>query len=237
MTKEIRARIHDTSKEIVIEDVEPLASAALFWKISDAIWDQRPGDHMLTSWSVASVLPVEDARNRLNEVLAKIDEELAISGNNTPLGLPGSRAGETIELGPHALSHPSQVHIGTMNWDQQCTFRSVTVDDRRTAATFTDGHTDRLRELYASFSFRQERSAVNLRYSMQRYQPSQDGPTSLSMNIWHSALAESGYEGSQLAYTGIDEAQEMDVLKVFQDIGGIILGPEAGGTDNVQAKN
>lgn len=226
MAEMLNVRVRDTGEERTIADVEPTESAKLFWQVSNAIWEQRSKTDTFTRFDVASALPMLEARDTLNEVLGGIDEGLVIAGIGKAVKLNGFRADDQIELAPELLDTPARVHIGTYNWDEQNTWRHVDIAGKSECVMFTDGHKDKYRELNASFGYwDKNRQAVELTYAMQRIQLTQDQPISLSMNIWHSQFAETGYEGSNLKHVPLSVEQELRVLRAFQAIGGIT--PEA----------
>lgn len=223
MAEMLNVRVMDTGEERAIPDVEPVESAKLFWQISDGIWQQRPENLSLTFHAVDSVMSVLEARDTLNEVIGGISKKLLVSGVNKTIKLYGHRD-EEVELTPKLLDSPISSCVGTFNWDERNTSRYTEIDGKMEVIAFTDGHQDRHRELYAGLWFKDEDDQhVDLTYSMQRIQYKQDRPTSLTMSIWYSRFAETGYEGNHLKHVPLSIEQELRVLRAFQAIGGITL--------------
>jgi len=224
MAEMLNIRVIETDEELTIPDVEPTASAELFWRLSDEIWRQKPEQSRLAFFSVASAIPTVEARDALNEALVEIDEELVVSGIGKAIKIGGFRPDAEVELTPELLDNPAGSQLGTFNWDEHNISRIAYIEGEKKHVVFTDDHKDRHRELYAGFDYRDENnSTVQLTYSMQRIQHAQDHPTSLNMNIWHSRFAETGYEGNHLKSVPLSIEQELSVLKVFQAMGGITL--------------
>lgn len=226
MAEILNIRLVDTQEKRTIEDAEPLESAKLFWAVSDAIWQQNPtgDDSFSASFAIEAAAPAAEAALVLNEVFEGIDEKLVVIGREEPLELDGMRGPDTGTTVPSTiLAAPQRASIGTFKWDARATSRLVYIDGQQRGASFTDGHTDRHREVFASFRFRSEGSVMALQYAMQRMQPWQDDTTALSMILRHSAFAETGYEGHHLAYVPVTEEQEIALLEAFQAIGGLVL--------------
>lgn len=222
MSEKLRVRVIKTGERRTLSDVEPLDSAAKFWRVSDAIWRQKPATLKLACFSMAAKMPVLEARDTLNEVLAAIDEKLVVSGINKAMKLEGPHSDDKITLMPALLASPAEVHVGTYNWDQRNNWRYATINGEQQGVEFTDGHKDYHRELFASFDFRDKknRSTARLNYSVQRIQMSQDTTISLNMSIWHSDFAANGYEGNQLQEVPLTVAQEFKLIDAFQAMSG-----------------
>ena len=103
-------------------------SAAEFWQMSDAIWHQKPPELKLACFSLGAKMPVEKARDTLNEVLAHIDEKLVVSGIDKVMQMEGPHSDDKISFNPGFLASPAAVHIGTYNWDDRNTWRYANVD-------------------------------------------------------------------------------------------------------------
>ena len=227
MAEMLNVRVVATGKEYSIPDVEPVESARLFLQISDEIWRQKSEElHerlRVSAFALDSALPAPEAKDALNEVLGTIDEGLVISGIEKAIKLRGPWD-EEVELTPELLNNPDRAHVGTFNWDERNTGCHIEIDGKREFATFTDGHLDYSRELYAGFEYTDEGNhAVQLTYGITRSQRTQDQTTSLYMNIWHGNFAETGYEGSILKHVPLSVEQELSLLRVFQALGGITL--------------
>lgn len=224
MAEMLNVRVMDTGEKRIIPDTEPTQSAQLFWQISDEIWRQKPDTLRLACYAIESQMPPKDARDALNEVLGDIDRDLVVSGTSESVKLTGFRPGEEVELAPELLNNPLESHVGTFNWDQRNTWRYADIDGKKKSVEFTDGHKDRHRELYVGFNYIDgRRQLTQLKYSMQRIQQTQDHTTSVSLSMWHSQFAETGYEGSQLKSAELRTEQEIKLLRVFQAMGGITL--------------
>jgi hypothetical protein len=219
----------EENEELTIEDAPPLQSARLFKSISDAIWARRPFRHELvwSDFSVAAVLEPDIALSSANEVASRIESGLVLAGAARDLVLKGPR-GEEVTIRAGQIATPMAATIETFNWDEAFRGRQVLNSDGSHAyARFTDGHVDYARELSANFHFTIEpRSRLVLSYSAQRYQFNQDKLTKLSSHAWLSDFAEHGYGGNSLQSAELTEDQEIDMLKVFAQIGGIsVNGP------------
>ncbi len=208
--------------QISIEDPEPLHSANLFKSISDAIWDRRRENWDWAEWSIESVLDPQEALSRANVVAEAIDQRLLLAGAGKDLRLHGGRS-ERAKISSNTLMVPEAVSLETFYWDNRWEGRQIKVDGDMKYAKFTDGHFDYARELSARFHFATRRGALVVSYLMQRYQYQQAEPTTLNAHVWYSPFAETGYEGNSLQRVEMTEEQELTMLKVFADIGGIVI--------------
>ena len=229
MPEKLKVRVIKTGDMRTIDDAVPIKSAAEFWQMSDAIWHQKPPELKLACFSLGAKMPVEKARDTLNEVLAHIDEKLVVSAIDKVMQMEGPHSDDKISFNPGFLASPAAVHIGTYNWDDRNTWRYANVDGVVQGVEFTDGHKDRHRELFASLDFTDKsRSIARLNYSMQRIQMSQDTETSLNMSIWHSDFAETGYEGNHPEAVPLSVAQEIKVIGALQAMSGIVFDRQHG---------
>lgn len=220
MAETHQAELFDNPGQIVtITDPDPLESARLFKFVSDRVWG-RDEDNRMSVRYTPSVVPANEALVMLNDVISEIGQHLIVAGGDSDLKLLGGR-NEEVEITQNVLATPEDASLETFNWDEQWTYRPITVDGERTFAQFTDGHFDYARELAAGFHFRPAGEALVVRYVMQRYQYGQDSTTELYTHVWHSRFAETGYEGNALDSQELTEAQEIAVLNVFAHIGGI----------------
>lgn len=212
------AKLHDTKERIEVIDPESLPSAIQFKALSDAIWARKLKDDSWSSFAVPSIMRTGAAIERLNSAVREIDEKLVITGISRAIDLGKVHGvGEPVVLDADTMDQPRYVTVGTFNWDERNTWRAITVDGKPTAAVFTDSHRDYHRELDLSFALGANAHAT---YSIARIQGRQDQPTSLGLNVWHQAFAETGYEGHQLAYVDITPEQELKVIGVMQAITG-----------------
>ncbi len=225
MAETFSVRVDRTGEEYIISDVEPLESAELFWQISDAIWGQKPADHKWDCFTMGSEMPVLEAKEAIDSVLGNIDKNLVVPGVGKAIRLNGYRAEESVTVSPGTLANPSDSCIGTYNWDEQSNSRVVVIDGVRENGVFTGQHKDRVRQLYASFNYRDEHGHVvtQLTYSMLRSQVSQNRNVKVSANFWHRDLDNTGYEGDEMKSVLLSTEQELRVLRVFQAMGGIAL--------------
>lgn len=225
MAEMLNVKVIGTDEYLTIADAVPVESAKLFWDLSDSIWAHKPSATELTAHSVASALPPLEARDTLNRALGSISERLVVSGLGKSVKLHSDWPRRTITLGPNILDSPQTVSIGTFNWDERMTTRQVTVNGETKGAVFTDGHKDRYRELFASFSYTDDLGyPAHLTYAMQRAQSWQDSSTELTANMWHSSLGDTGHEdGTQLEQVSLTIEQELRVLRAFRAIGGVAL--------------
>lgn len=228
MTEILQARVIDTGEVIEIEEAEPLASAVLFKTVSDKIWEHHTNEHLTFVDAPLESSPIE-ARDRLNNVLRSIDDNLVIAGGDKAVDLGTPYPGEEpIVIEAEDLREPIKARVGTYNWDARGgAWRFVELEGERQGVEFIGDHRDYQRELYAKFGFsapgRQGIRTV-LTYAIQRYQWAQAGTTNLYVNVWDSRFAETGYEGHPKGSVELTEAQELAVLETMKTLGGITLG-------------
>ncbi len=222
MTELLRVRNSKSEEEFEVADVEPTATAQRFKKISDKIWSQKPTHNILASHGLETVVDPLVARDLLNGALAEIDTALVLSGADKQVPLPGRWRGDELTVLASELDRPQNVGVITYNWDERNKWRSIERDGEAMIVEVLDGNY--YRALDVSLYFRDAAAApFVLTYEIGRVQERQDQPTWISMNLWHSNYAETGYEGSQLAYESLTLAQEDGILDVIQTIGGIAI--------------
>ena len=218
----LNVRVLSTGEIRTLEDAEPSSSASRFKELSDKIWEKSPKENKLALFAINIARPVE-ARNMLNLTLREIDNELEISGITSEVKVHGARQEEDIIINPNLLNLPYHAEVGTYNWDYDGSWRFEDIDGKIEAVEFTDGHHDYMRELYFGLNFRNDDGIYSLLYSMQRKQNRQDRNTTLSMTLYDSHHAETGYEGDHLKHVQLSFEQENELLRNFAFLGGIAL--------------
>lgn len=199
--------------------------AAEFYKdMSDVIWAQGARSGVQAATIRARVEPVE-ARDILNEVLREIDEAFVVMGSAKAVKLRGAWPRQQAELSAHVLDEPVGAMVGTHNWDEsRGKVRHVSVDGQGVAAAFTDGHIDYHRDIFATFLLRREEGwSSTIEYSIPRNQAQQGGDSSLYLRARHPSLAESGYDGSLLHGSHLENEEEVRLLDAIRRIGDIAV--------------
>ena len=210
-----------------VRDPEPLESAEVFKRLSDAIWDQREvrGRDTLRA-TIPVVVEPDEARDQLNEVVGAIDRRFVYSGTKRALKLKGGWSSKEEHTIPaQALASPIGVSLAVFNRDHiEGKGRDVKVNGHYQVAQFPKGQRDWHRNLQTTLAFDEDgRATPQFRYSIWRDLPTQDRLTCLDLNVHYSPLAWGGYEGHGIYSKNLSVEQELRVLELFQSLGGISL--------------
>ncbi len=234
MTERWPAQIAGIEDKVLIEDFEPTESAKLFWAITGSIWGNKPERLNTTCHGVSFPGAIEKARDEINRELLVINPELVISGIDRVLTLNNPQVGDTIDFSPEFLSKPDNISFSVFCWDSQTGSRYIEHKGRQEVAIFTDGHTDRHRELSIGFSYNNpvhRHPDLQIIYLIRRNQSNQDLPTSIGLDAWCAELAETGYEGTHIISEqnmGLD--QELSLLRLVKpmvDMALEVRGPQS----------
>jgi hypothetical protein len=223
MAEMLNVKVHPTGELMTVPDVEPTGSAEKFWQLSDDIWKTQGAINAINSRDVPVQIPMLEARDTINEVMGTISKDLVIAGAGRTMRFPGLHPGYDWVIEPEMLDMPHEIRIGTQKLDDRCRDRYIVLDGKTVWVEFTDDHRDKYRKLYANMFFHYGISHPVLKYTMEREQMDQDGPTSIGAILIHGGTHEMGHEGDGFADAPLTEEQEVRVINLFRTLGGIPL--------------